>query len=307
MQASARAHLIYNPTAGRGDQERLLPHLLEALVLQGWRVTPVPTGAAGDASHLARAAVESRARVVFALGGDGHLREVAKGLLGTAAALAPLPGGTVNVVAREFGLGSDPVDVARRFGRGSPVEVDVGLCGDEPFLMQATTGLDAVTLSHVPAGAKRRLGVLAVVAAGIASWWHYRYPTIHLTADGEPVAGGWVAVCNLARYAGDFRLGEAHPADGRLELVLLSSRGRRATLKFALALALGQHRRMRSLLVQPVDEVVLTAPEDLPLQLDGDPVALSPPVAIRLHRQRLKLLLPAGRPEGRSSARRTPR
>ncbi|MGH9379681.1 MAG: hypothetical protein ACRD2Z_03565 [Thermoanaerobaculia bacterium] len=45
--------------------------------------------------------------------------------------------------------------------------------------------------------------------------------------------------------------------------------------------------------MQPVEEVVLTAPEDLPLQLDGDPVALSPPVPIRLHRQPLKLLLPA--------------
>lgn len=264
-------------------------------MLQGWRVTPVPTGAAGAAAHLARAAVESGARVVFALGGDGHLREVAKGLLGTAAALAPLPGGTVNVVAREFGLGSDPLAVTRRFGRGSPLQVDVGLCADEPFLMQATTGLDAVTLRHVPAKAKRRLGQLAVAAAGIASWWRYRYPTLHLTADGRPEAGGWVAVCNLARYAGDFRLGEAHPADGRLELVLLRSRGRRATLRFALALALGLHRRMRSVTVEPVDEVVLTAPDDLALQLDGDPVALSPPVPIRLHRQRLKLLLPAGK------------
>lgn len=267
-------------------------------MLQGWRVTPVPTGAAGAAAHLARAAVESGARVIFALGGDGHLREVAKGLLGTAAALAPLPGGTVNVVAREFGLGSDPLAVTRRFGRGSPLQVDVGLCADEPFLMQATTGLDAVTLRHVPARAKRRLGQLAVAAAGIASWWRYRYPTLHLTADGRSEAGGWVAVCNLARYAGDFRLGEAHLADGRLELVLLRSRGRRATLKFALALALGLHRRMRSVTVEPVDEVVLTAPDDLALQLDGDPVALSPPVPIRLHRQRLKLLLPAGKAAG---------
>lgn len=264
-------------------------------MLQGWRVTPVPTGAAGAATHLARAAVASRARVVFALGGDGHLREVAKGLLGTAAALAPLPGGTVNVVARELGLGGDALAVARRFGRGAPLSVDVGLCGDEPFLMQATTGLDAVTLRHVPRGAKRRLGRLAVVGAGIASWWRYRYPPIHLTADGRSESGGWVAVCNLARYAGAFRLGETHPADGRLELVLLRSRGRRATLGFAMALALGLHRRMRSLTVRPVDEVVLTAPEDLPLQLDGDPVTLSPPVPIRLHRQRLKLLLPAGK------------
>jgi diacylglycerol kinase family enzyme len=296
---STQAHLIYNPAAGRGDQERLLPHLLEALVLQGWRVLPVPTGAAGEAADLARVAVRSGARVVFALGGDGHLREVAKGLLGSGAALAPLPGGTVNVVSREFGMRRDPVAVARRFGGGRTLLLDVGLCGDEPFLMQATVGIDAAALREIPVGAKRRLGQLAVLAAGLGAWWHYEYPTIHLTIDGEPAAAGWVAVCNLARYAGDFRLGDADPADGSLELVMLRSRGRRATLKFALALGLGLHRRMRAITMQPVSEVVLTAPEDLPLQLDGDPVTLSPPLPIRLHPQRLKLMLPSGDPRAR--------
>lgn len=290
------AHLIYNPAAGRGRHEGLLPRLLEALALHGWKLTPAATGAAGAATGLARSAVEAGAKVVFALGGDGHLREVAKGLLGTGTALAPLPGGTINVVARELGVPKDPVVAARRYRPHQPLLLDVGLCGDEPFLMQATAGLDAAALRRVPTGAKRRLGQLAVLAAGLGAWWQYDYREIWLDADGESQRANWIAVCNLSRYAGNLRLGEVGPTDRRLELVVLRGASRRATLAFALALLAGQHRRLRDVALRTVREVVLHAPLDLPLQLDGDPVALAPPLTVRLHPRQLGVLLPA--PEG---------
>lgn len=287
-----QAHLIYNPAAGRGREARRVLQIVDALTQGGWRVTPVPTSASGQAVTLARAAVQSGAEAVFALGGDGHLREVATGLLGHDVPMVPLPGGTANVVARELGLGTDPLRVVERLGRGQLMQIDAGLCGDSVFLMQATAGLDADILAHVAPDAKRRYGRLAIVISGLGRWWNYEYPELHLSADGEAFTAHFAAVCNLSRYAGSLRLGNSSPSDGRLDLVLLRGRGRRAALAFAVDLVTGRYARRKDVEVRPVEEVVFRAPEDLPLQLDGDPVAMNPPVTVHLASEKLWLLLP---------------
>jgi diacylglycerol kinase (ATP) len=287
------ARLIYNPAAGRGRQGRHVVRIVDALRGQGWAVTPIPTSASGQAESIARAAARSGAEAVFALGGDGHLREVAAGLLGGSVPMAPLPGGTTDVIARELGLGRDPLRVAAHFGQGRLLEIDVGLCGDRVFLMQATVGLDADILAHVAPHAKRRFGRWAIAVSGLARWWSYDYPEIHLSADGEPVTAHFAAVCNLSRYAGSLRLGNTSPTDRRLELVLFRGRGRRAALAFALDLITGRYAQRKDVEVRPVEEVIFRAPEDLPLQLDGDPVAMVPPVTVNLADQKLQLLLPA--------------
>ena len=290
------AHLIYNPTAGRGRQTRHVLRLIDALREQGWRATPVPTGASGEAATLARAAVQSGTEAVFALGGDGHLREVASGMLGSSTPMVPLPGGTTNVVARELGLGPQPLKALERLRIAREERIDVGLCGDEVFLMQATAGLDADVLAHVAPSVKRRLGRWAIVVSGLGRWWNYGYPEIHLVADGEPLSAHFVAVCNLSRYAGRLRLGQASPTDGRLELVLFRGRGRRAALAFAFGLITGRYTKRADVEIRTVGEVTFQAPADVPLQLDGDPVALSPPFTVRLAAERLTILVPADQP-----------
>ena len=105
-----RAALIYNPTAGRQRHAQVLEAILAALRDGGFDVEPVPTGAAGEATELARRlAAEGGAEAVFAFGGDGTVREVAAGLLGSAVALGIMPGGTANVLALALGLPRDPV------------------------------------------------------------------------------------------------------------------------------------------------------------------------------------------------------
>ncbi len=146
--------------------------------------------------------------------------------------------------------------------------------------------------------AKRLLGPAAVVWPGLRQWLAYPYPAIELTADGEPLAGSLVVVGNIARYGGRWRmLPAARPDDRRLDLLVFHGAGRGASLGLALDLFLfgGRQLGRRDVTVRRVERVVIAGPPELPVQIDGDPIGLRPPLELALAPRRLRLLRPAGR------------
>src|SRR5690606_20485015 len=86
------------------------------------------TTADDPGAAMAREAVEARVRVVLAAGGDGTVRAVAEGLRGSDVALALVPSGTGNLLARNLGLALDDVDdaVATAFA-GEERTIDLGI------------------------------------------------------------------------------------------------------------------------------------------------------------------------------------
>ncbi len=280
-----RAVLVYNPKSGRRLSQRRLPAIIEILGHGGFAVEPRPTSGPGDATRLARAAVaDGGVEVVFALGGDGTLREVAAGLLGSEVVLGPLAAGTTNVMALALGLPREARAAARVLPRCEPVVIDVGVAGGEPFLMCATGGLDAAVMARQDGGLKKLLGRGAMVAPVLSQWWRYGYPDLELLIDGQRRERvSYFAVCNIPYYAGTFRMApEADYRDGRLDLVLFHGRGRRRTLGLIRDLALGRHHRRADVEILRVEAVELLAPSDACVQVDGDVPAVKPPLRIGL-------------------------
>lgn len=294
-----RAILIYNPKSGRQVATRVLPAVLETLRVAGFEVEPAATAGPGDATRLAReSAAGSSIETAFAMGGDGTLREVARGLLGSEVALAPLPSGTTNVLALALGLPGRALDAARVMATCRRRRLDVGLAGDEPFLMQASAGLDAAVMARQDSDAKKRFGKAAVAWTGVHQWWRYGYPRIELRFGGRVERVSHFAACNIPFYAGAFRMApDADPGDGRLDLVLFRGAGRAATLGFARDLGLGRHLGRADVESRPVEELELIGPPGIPVQIDGDILSQPVPVRISLSGDRLWVLTPE-RPGG---------
>ena len=285
------AYLIYNPRAGRWRTPRLVDQILESLAHPEQSIEPWPTRSPGDATRLARQAVEAGAERVYAFGGDGTLRETAAGLLGSDVLLGTIPGGTANVIPIALGLPLKPIAAARRLRHATLLEMDVGRCGSEIFLMQASGGLDARALHHLDPVQKRYLGKIAVALAGLSQWRKYDYPELELSADGRSLSASFCAVCNIPYYGGRFRLAPAARLDDhQLHLVLFHGRGRVETLGFARDLALGRHIARPDVEILRVREVEFKAPPSLALQLDGDAMSSALPVTVGLAEDRLRVL-----------------
>lgn len=294
-----RAALIYNPMSGRQISRRRLPVVLETLAAGGYDVEPRPTRAAGDATPLAREAALEGVEVVFAMGGDGTLREAAAGLLeaqgdGADAALGVLPAGTANVLSLALGLPNEARAAARALAGARTRQIDVGWIGGsstdgsseggKPFLMMVSGGLDGAVMARQNPFWKRHLGRIAFAGSSALRWWTYAYPEVEVrcrAVDGEGEDGGLetlrgtlVAVCNIPFYGGAFRMApDADLLDGKLDLVVFQGRGRLATLAFARDLALGRHLRRADVALRQVREVELTAAPEVLFQVDGDLLA----------------------------------
>ena len=290
------AVLIFNPRAGSWRTEQRVASICRALTDAGYDTEPLPTEAPGHASELARESASGGADAVFSHGGDGTLREAAAGLLGTGVPLAPIPGGTVNVIAIALGLPQDPLRAASRFADAETLEMDIGVCGQEIFLMQTSAGLDAHIMGNLAPALKRRLGKAAVAYSGLLNFSSYGYPSIDLIADGRHLSASMIAICNLPYYGGSFQLAPgASISDQALDLVVFRGEGRLKTLGFARDVALGRHLGRSDVELIRVQEVTLQGPGDLPVQLDGDTLPIHLPVTVGLHPETLRILKPRPR------------
>lgn len=97
-----KVSIVFNPKGGSA-KVNVVTQLAQRLRQHGIEVTVVHTTAEpGSATKLARQAALDGAQVVIPFGGDGTVRAVAEGLIGSEAILAVFPGGTGNLFARSF-------------------------------------------------------------------------------------------------------------------------------------------------------------------------------------------------------------
>lgn len=289
-----RALVIYNPTSGMRWREKRLPAILEALRAGGMAAESVPTERRGHAIELARAAAASM-DIVFGYGGDGTVREVVAGLHGSDTPLGVLPGGTTNVVAIAFGLSPDPIEAARQQCRLEPRPVDVGLCAGHPFLMQASSGVEAYLMARLNPELKAWLGFAGAMLQAVGVFFRYAYPQIQLRVDGERITATGAMVCNIPEAAGPYRMVPAGKFDdGQLEILLFYGKSRAAVASFCLDLYRGIHAARPDVEIRPVREVVFEGPPEAYVQIDGDVVLDPHPVEVRLAERKLMALVGGG-------------
>lgn len=289
-----KAVLIYNPMSGRQKAAQRMPTLLKLLGDAGYEVKPEPTQGPMDATRIAREhAREGELDVAFAMGGDGTLREVSEGLLGSDVILGPLPEGTANVLAFELGLPRTSLKAAAAMKDAKPRTIDVGMANDVPFLMMASLGLETAVMANQNATLKRFFGPVGVAMGGLKRVFTYRYPPFELILeDGTRENVFFFTACNIPFFGGPFRIApDARTDDGQLDLVTFHSRGALKTLGMAGGILLGsRHVRRRDVKVRRVHSLTVVRTLHDGLQVDGDVLDVSSPVKLRVARRALRVL-----------------
>ncbi len=186
-----RVALIYNPVSGQHSARRaaVMANALSVLRHAGVEAEALETQAAGSAGTQAMEAVRQGCDTIIACGGDGTVHEILQCLVGTKVALGVVPFGTANALAADLGLnngfGASPVKAVELLLAASPVRIPVGHIfyrdaeGAERsryFIVTAGVGADALFLSQLDPGLKRRFGYLLYLVEGVRVWATHSFP-----------------------------------------------------------------------------------------------------------------------------------
>lgn len=285
--------VIYNPVARGGRSHPPRDRLERAAHELGVQLAWWQTAAPGHAEELARRAARDGCAVLAVWGGDGTYNEAARGLADSDTAMLLLPGGTTSVLAYELGVPRDPVralgsQLTARRQAMSLARTDRG----ELFLLMLSAGPDAVILDHLPEMWKRYGGKVGITVQAVLEFLSGRLPRFYVAVNGVQLPCAWCIVGNSRYYGGPFAATPgADPFAPGLEAVVLTRHGRPQVVPFFFAILRGRHLARAGVRRFHCAEVALQGDENIPYQLDGDPVGRLPVVA-RASGERLWVLPP---------------
>ncbi len=314
-----RYAFVLNPAARNGRAERLQPALEKAARIKGLDYTLLETSERGHAIEIARAAALTH-DVVVAVGGDGTVQEVARGLLETAAVMGIIPAGTGNDFAQAIGMPKGLDAALAAMLDAETVAVDVGRIrwkeqsesGElteqvREFTNCAGTGFDAAA-AKATHRYKALGGRLAYVAAVLETLWKWRKPDVEVEITAIGPEGESIAVHNgqffLIEIDNGFSVGggflltpDARIDDGLLDVCFVEHLGTRRALQLMPKTFSGAHIGEPEVKLFQAKSVHLDATEPLPVQADGEILSASAvsldveivPGALRIRAPELRL------------------
>jgi diacylglycerol kinase (ATP) len=255
------------------------------------------TREAGHATQLAGEAVAAGADLVLAVGGDGTVNEVARGLFGSPAALGIVPVGSGNGLARALRIPLRPEAALAALERGARRRMDVGFLNGRPFLNVAGVGFDAsVGHSFHESGRKGgRRGLLGYVRLSLAELRSYRPPRLVIEVAGErlDLTAFVVTFANGPQYGSGALINPGGKLDdGRLEVVVFEDGPRWRTLLAASRMFLGGLEREPGYrrFAGPGATVATDAPAAV--HCDGDPAGMAERIVVSLRPRLLEVVVP---------------
>lgn len=266
MVAIARhALFVVNGRSGRGRAARHAARFERALWAAGHRVSRAAEGS------LELAGVDL---VVF-FGGDGSLQHAAEAVIRAGVPVYHVPSGNENLFARQFGMTRDPGRLVGAMARWNIARIDVGRCGDTPFLIMCSVGPDAGVIHRLAAARRRALGHAAYVGPVLRELISPRLGAVEVVADGRTIveeSRGLVVVANASPYGlGIDPASRASPTDGVLDVVFFPCRSRVRMVAWLVGSRLGAHVLDRELVYERASSVRVRANGSaIVSQLDGE-------------------------------------
>ena len=286
---------IFNSHSGGGEYRRDLPLILDSLRGLGYDVEERETAGVGDATRLAREAVEQGLDLVCAIGGDGTVNETINGLAGAEVPLAIVPTGTVNVLAMELGIPLELPDAVKLLEVGTVSWIDLGLAGDRYFALMAGVGMDAAVVASLNPVLKKAFKEAAFAVQGLANYLTKEEPLIRVTTAERTVEGYFAVFGNSSNYGGGFGITPlADMRDGLLDVCVLKDKSFLSTIWYwsaALINAHIKHPKVEYFRTEAAEIVTVEEGKEVLVQTDGE-VSGKLPLTCRVVPRSLRVVVP---------------
>lgn len=285
--------IILNPTAGNG-RARLFKEKIETYLDQ--RNIPyhlVTTEYEGHATELARKAADV-SREIIAVGGDGTVLEVTKGLIGKEVALGIISAGTGNDTIKGLGISSDFTEAMEAIVGGKTKLVDMATIDGQYFLNLSSVGLDA-HINQLTHSIKKKVPSKFAYAMGVlAGLITYSDATIQVKSDHLEYRGKSIlcAIGNGGYYGGGFNiLPMAKMDDGVLNLCLVKKVSKIRLIYLLSKLLKKEHMKYKDeILFDQTKQVVISSDHPICVNVDGEVMEKTGDITVKIVEHALQII-----------------
>ncbi|MDN5656744.1 diacylglycerol kinase family protein [Brevibacterium sandarakinum] len=292
-----RVPVILNPAARNGAVAKRIEPLRKAFAANGLEPVLIQSTSEQNANDLAAEFAAQNAPVVVSLGGDGLVRAVAAGLVGTNTSLGIIAGGRGNDFIGKLGIPKDIAKAAAIIAHGRDRAIDVLDLDGQICVGNVSLGLDSAVQEYADS-VRRIKGHWVYLYGVIRAIMQPRRIELALTIDGESrgFRGLSAGFANSGRYGGGLKLSpEAVLDDGLIDVVLLKDAFLPRLGAEVVAFTLGQHKLHPHIHFGHAREILIATPQGAkPVEIvaDGDAVAHTP-ATLTIRPGSLKVRTPA--------------
>lgn len=251
-----------------------------------------------DVARRAKEAVDAKAPLVIAGGGDGSISAAVGAIAGSETVLGVLPLGTLNHLARDLGIPFDIEKAAAIIGKGNERRIDIAELNGRIFVNNSALGLYPLMVVDRDAQEKRggRSKKFAMVVAAARTIVRFRHSRVTICADGDRLQ-----IDTPLLFVGNNDYDVALPAagkrksldSGKLCVLVLRKKGRWGLLGMALRALLGQTRDGDMIRLNAVQELrVESRRSHLTASIDGETKQIQAPLTYRIRPGALRVMAP---------------
>ena len=283
---------IVNPISGNGAQRTIGQHIEQYLDQTRFVAEIAYTQHPKHATQISQEAASSF-DYVMAVGGDGSVNEIGRGLIGSAVTMGVLPYGSGNGLARFLGIPMGAVGALKLLAEGHSRRIDTLTANDEVVLNVAGVGFDA-HISHCFAQHGAR-GFASYIKLTISEYWRYQPKEYELIVDGKTYRHRalLVSFANSSQFGNNAHIApHAQIDDGLIDVTVIEP------IPSAYAVVLGARLFLRNLHQSGYyhgyrgRRVEVRCAQPMPGHVDGEPVQFGERIRFDVNARSLNVLVP---------------
>lgn len=247
----------------------------------------------GHAEELSRVAASGGADVVVAVGGDGTVNEVVRGLMGTGAALGIIPTGSGNGLARHLGLPLNLRKAIRIINAGKRHTIDTATLNGRLFVSLAGVGFDAYVAKKFAKTSTR--GFISYAKIAIPSYFSYKQKKYRIIADGNEFTRKalFISFANSNQFGSNASIDPvAELDDGFIDLCIVRKIPFFKLVFLAPAFFLKQFHKTRYVEIVQAKEIFVARKRSKKIHLDGDPWKTEKDLHVKIQPLSLQVIVP---------------
>jgi diacylglycerol kinase (ATP) len=253
------------------------------------------TERSGHAHDLAKNAILRGISTVVAWGGDGTMNEVGTALVFSRAALALVPSGSGNGLARELDVPFEPAAALDVAFSGTTRTIDAGEIDGRFFFNIAGIGLDARVAHRFAVDGLEKRGFARYVGITMRELAAYQPDLLTVSTPATSISRPslLVAIANGRQYGnGAIIAPRARLDDGLLDIVHIANRPLARAFAELPLVFMGLVHRAGGVTMERAEAVEVRSPHPIVYHLDGEPIAGTLGISAKVRPRALAIKVP---------------